>query len=86
MTTVDFTMGGPCGVSTDGLVWYTLPNGAIPPIDFTQASCSAPATIESNGAPPIPMWAKPTGATQAIFAATSLQEGVLATFARLAAI
>jgi len=74
MTTVDFTMGGPCSVSTDGFVWYNLPSGMIPPIDFTQASCSAPATIDSNGAPPIPRWAKPTGSTQAIFVATSLQE------------
>ncbi len=74
MTTADFTMGGPCAVSMDGFAWYTLPSGAIPPIDFTEASCSAPATIESNGPPPIPMWAKPTGTTQALFVATSLQE------------
>ncbi len=67
-------MGGPCTVSVDGFVWYTLPTGAMPPIDFTQVKCKSAASIDPNVTPPLPTWSRPAGTTQAIFVATSLQE------------
>jgi len=74
LTTADRSAGGPCSVSSDGVLWYTLPNGAFPPIDFSHVQCTAPATITADAQPPLPQWAQPNGATQAIFVATSLQE------------
>lgn len=74
MATADFVMGGPCAVSMDALVWYSVSSGSIPPVDFTHVRCNAPATIGANGMPLTPRWATLSGATQAIFVATSLQE------------
>jgi len=70
----DALSGGPCNVSYDGLVWYTLPTGPFPPTDAKFAECSAPATLHVNPTPAMPAWATPAGATQAIFIATSLME------------
>lgn len=74
LTTADRSTGGGCSVSTDGLLWYTLPTGTFPALDFTQANCTATATISSDRIPPVSSWAHPAGTTQAIFVATSLQE------------
>ncbi len=74
LSTVDDIRGGPCSVSTDGYVWYALPGGPFPAIDFTKISCASPASLIANGSPPIPAWAQATHGTQAIFVATSLQE------------
>lgn len=74
ITTADNVSGGPCSVSVDGFVWYALPNGALPAIDFTAVNCKAPASIDSGASPPLPRWSRPAGLTQAIFVATSLQE------------
>ncbi|HLI96920.1 MAG TPA: hypothetical protein VKT72_12645 [Candidatus Baltobacteraceae bacterium] len=63
----------PCVVSYDGLVWYAVPAGAFAPIDVTREQCSA-TNLQANTAAPIPSWAKPSGPTQTIFVATSLQE------------
>lgn len=62
-----------CDVSYDGLIWYSVPAGSFSPIDVRQERCTATA-LRSDPAPPIPSWAKPSGATQAIFVATSLQQ------------
>jgi len=74
LTTVDITQGGPCSVSVDGFVWYALPNGIVPPIDFEHVNCKAPATISSSAVPALPNWSRPSAPTQALFVATSLQE------------
>jgi len=74
LTTADRVSGGPCSVSVDGLVWYTLSDGTLPAIDFEHVSCKASATIAADTAPPLPSWARPKAPTQAIFIATSLQE------------
>lgn len=74
LTTADRMTGGPCSVSVDGYVWYSLPSGSLPAIDFKHVRCNAAATIAADVSPPIPNWAMPAGATQAIFVATSLQE------------
>ena len=74
LTTADITRGGPCSVSVDGFVWYTLANGIVPPIDFEHVNCKAPATISSSSVPSLPNWSRPSAPTQALFVATSLQE------------
>jgi len=74
LTTVDRIAGGPCSVSSDGFIWYALPEGAIPPIDFTRADCSGPATTSADIVPPLPRWSRSAAPTQAIFVATSLQD------------
>ncbi len=74
LTTVDESSAGPCAVSTDGFVYYTLPAGAFAPIDFTNVNCTNSATIDANAHPPLPAWSHANGPTQAIFVATSLQE------------
>lgn len=63
----------PCAVSMDGFVWYTVPAGSFAPIDVAHEQCTASA-LQATGEPAIPSWAKPSGATQTIFTATSLQE------------
>lgn len=62
-----------CEVSYDGFVWYSVPAGSFSPIDVRQERCAATA-LRSDPSPPIPAWAKPSGATQAVFVATSLQQ------------
>ncbi len=74
LTTIDNIAGGPCSVSVDGSVWYTLPNGLFPAINFTRISCEAAASSDAQVIPRIPAWARPSAPTQAIFIATSLQE------------
>ena len=60
-----------CTVTSDGVISYTLPQGAFSPIDVrSNSSCS----LGSSSSPPIPSWARPSGPTNAIFVATSLQE------------
>ncbi len=39
LLTADYASSGLCSVSVDGFVWYTLPGGAMPPIDFTRIRC-----------------------------------------------
>ena len=73
-TTIDSVAGGPCSASNDGFVWYALPNGTIPAIEFDQTSCTATASLTGDASPIIPTWAHPIGPTQAVFVATSLQE------------
>ncbi len=63
-----------CAVSYEGVVWYTIPAGSFSPIDVQKTQCAAHALTQAQ-APPIPAWAKPQQPTQAIFVATSLQEG-----------
>src|SRR5579871_3150374 len=72
--TYDAMTGGPCDLSYDGLVWYGVQQGPFPPIDVHYAKCTGAATLHVVTAPPIPAWAHPVGATQAIFIATSLME------------
>jgi hypothetical protein len=74
LTTIDQLTGGPCSVSTDGLIWYKLPSGSLPPVDFTSAKCSAAATVSGFLPPALPIWSRPAATTNAIFVATSLQE------------
>jgi hypothetical protein len=74
LTTADRISGGPCSVSTDGLIYYSLPSGTLPAIDFTHVSCTSPGALDAGTTPPIPSWARPSGSTQTIFVATSLQE------------
>lgn len=74
LTTVDRASGGSCSVSVDGLVWYTLPAGTFPAIDFAQSKCSSSATLAADVTPPLPTWAHPNAPTQAIFVLTSLQQ------------
>lgn len=60
-----------CTVTVDGLISYTVPAGSFAPIDTNHhSSCGAGLLLT----PPIPSWARPTGSTQAVFIATSLQE------------
>ena len=73
-TMADNVSGGPCAVSMDGLIWYDLRSGAIPPIEFTHVNCKTAGTIDAERLPSLPDWARPTGRTNAIFVATSLQE------------
>jgi hypothetical protein len=72
--TYDSLTGGPCEISYDGLLWYSVQQGPFPPIDVHFAKCSGAATLHVVTAPPIPAWAHPVGGTQAIFIATSLME------------
>ncbi len=74
LTTADRSSSGACSVSSDGLIWYTLPNGPFPPLDFEHVQCAVPTTIAADVTPPTPAWSQPSGSTQAIFVATSLQE------------
>lgn len=67
------TSSGPCAVSYDGFVWYSLPSGGFSPID-TQMSTCARASLGATLQPALPAWAIPHGATQTRFVATSLQE------------
>jgi hypothetical protein len=62
-----------CAVSYDGFVWYSVPAGSFAPIDVTREQCATDA-LHSDTAPSIPSWAKPSGPTQALFVAASLQE------------
>lgn len=62
-----------CSVSYDGLVWYSVNPGAFAPIDVSREQC-APHALGAKGTPPIPSWAKPSGPTQTVFVAASLQE------------
>jgi hypothetical protein len=61
-----------CSVSYDGFVHYSLPVGSFSPIDVRTTTCGAQLGSTLN--PPIPHWAVPSGPTQAIFVATSLQQ------------
>ena len=70
----DVLSGGPCALSYDGVIWYKVQPGPFPPIDVHYAKCGAAASLHVSAAPPIPAWARPVGATQAIFIATSLME------------
>uniref|UniRef100_E6Q3V6 Uncharacterized protein n=1 Tax=mine drainage metagenome TaxID=410659 RepID=E6Q3V6_9ZZZZ len=63
----------PCVVSYDGIISYSVPSGSFSPIDIRSERCAA-ASLNADSVPPIPAWAKPTGPTQAVFIATSLQE------------
>lgn len=74
LTLADRAAGGACAVSADGFLWYALPSGTYPPIDFAHVRCAAPGTLAADTAPPMPQWSQPNGPTQAIFVATSLQE------------
>jgi hypothetical protein len=60
-----------CTVTVDGLISYTVPAGAFGPIDTNHRSACGGSLLPT---PPIPGWARPTGSTQAVFVATSLQE------------
>ncbi len=62
-----------CVVSYDGMISYAVPVGSFSPIDVRSETCSS-ASLSSSLTPIIPAWAKPTGTTQAVFIATSLQE------------
>lgn len=62
-----------CTVSFDGFIWYTVNAGSFAPIDVAREQCASDA-LQARGTPIVPSWAKPSGATQAIFAAASLQE------------
>jgi hypothetical protein len=74
LTTIDQSVGGPCSVSVDGFVWYALPTGVFPAIDFTKTNCKTSGALDANAVPQLPSWARPVGPTKAIFVATSLQE------------
>lgn len=67
----------PCTISYDGLMWYSIPGGSLPPIQEQHSTC-ARSTLTLSATPPIPSWAKPSGPTQTIFVATSLQENYTA--------
>lgn len=62
-----------CAVSYDGFVWYTVNAGSFAPIDVAHEQCASDA-LQAKGTPIIPAWAKPSGPTQTIFVAASLQE------------
>ena len=67
----------PCSVSYDGLIWYSVPSGSFAPVQQQHSTC-ARTTLSLNANPPVPSWAKPSGATQTIFVAASLQENYTA--------
>ncbi len=73
-TTVDHATGVGCTVSSDGFVWYALPAGMFPPIDFSNVRCQTSTALDANLQPTIPGWAKAPASSQTIFVATSLQE------------
>ena len=74
LTTADQIGAGGCAFSVDGLVWYAVPSGVVPPFDYSHLRCAGVATTGAGATPPIPSWARPRGPTQTIFVATSLQE------------
>lgn len=61
-----------CQVSSDGAVWYTVPNGAFSPLLVAHTDCR-PHRL-GVGPAPVPSWAKPIGPTRAVFSAVSLIE------------
>ncbi len=72
----DGLAGGPCSLSADGILWYSVPAGRFAPIWAAFAQCRGPATLSSNLPVPAAQWSIPRRPTQAIFAAVSLQEEV----------
>jgi hypothetical protein len=60
-----------CSVTVDGFISYQVPVGTFAPIDTNHRSSCGASLVPT---PPIPSWAKPTGTTQTVFVATSLQE------------
>ncbi len=62
---------GSCRVSADGAIWYTVPAGSFGPLDVADAACPG-GTLSAVAAVPVPGWARPSGATKAVFAAVSL--------------
>ena len=70
----DALSGGPCDISYDGLIWYSVPSGAFPPTDAAFARCRASGSLHVNPMPSVPAWSHPAGQTQAIFVVTSLME------------
>lgn len=74
LSTANRSGGGSCAVSTDGFIWYSLPAGGFPAIDFSDVRCTTTATIDGNAPITTPLWATAPQKTQAIFVATSLQE------------
>ena len=73
-TTADYATNAGCSVSADGFLWYAIPAGSFPPIDFTNVDCTSATTISADDAPAIPKWATPITSSQTVFVATSLQE------------
>lgn len=76
-TTLIDAASQPCTISYDGLIWYSIPSGSFAPVQQQHSTC-ARSTLSLNATPPIPSWAKPSGPTQTIFVATSLQENYTA--------
>ncbi|HTJ28791.1 MAG TPA: hypothetical protein VMA36_21735 [Candidatus Limnocylindria bacterium] len=59
-----------CRVTADGFLWYTVPSGTFAPLEVSQASC--PGGTLGVAAAPVPSWARPAGATQALLTVASL--------------
>lgn len=67
---------GPCVVSYEGFINYTVGPGAFPPIAMRYGGCSpgSGSRLVAQPDPPLPAWALPRGRTQALFVVVSFHE------------
>jgi hypothetical protein len=63
-----------CRVSDDGLVWYEVRPGPMPPTHVAYLDCPRGGTLDDAPWTPIPRWAAPPAHTQTRFVAGSLQD------------
>jgi hypothetical protein len=66
----------PCRVSYDGFIWYAIGPGQVPPIAARLVECPDGSHVSTARDTVVPQWAKPSGSTQALFAAVSFHEVV----------
>jgi hypothetical protein len=64
----------PCRVSDDGLVWYELRPGPLPPTHVAYLDCPRGGTLVGALSIPIPGWAAPPAHTLTRFVAGTLQD------------
>jgi hypothetical protein len=64
----------PCRVSYDGFIWYAIGPGSVPPIAARHVDCPEGSHARTTRPSVVPRWAKPSGPTQALFAAVSFHE------------
>lgn len=64
----------PCRVSYDGLIWYEIGPGPVPPIAARHVECPDGSQARATRAAILPQWARPSGPTKALFTAVSFHE------------
>jgi hypothetical protein len=64
----------PCDVSYDGDLWYEVGPGRFVPVVARSQRCPPGSSLHADLDPPIPMWSKPRGPTQTLFAFVSFHE------------